>query len=547
MSGGRKGDESSTDESSNGWRRRPILQALGAGSALSVVGAGAAAADEHTDEDGVDPDDGRLRCGDWREGALTEDDETGLRSDQHHQDTYPIDARAGDTLRVNVDLYESSASPYLYLLDPDGEVIAESAGAGDRYHTFVEHRIETDGEYTAVVTSDEPESFFEYEVYVNCFRGEGELRCGDRVREALTEDDETGFRSDQHYHDTYTFQGTVGDTIFLDMWVEGDEDGNGEGSFPYLYLLDPNGNVVAEGDEGFEWDSFLSYDIELAGEYTILATSLHEETFFEYDLFVECFRPPPSIECGETVWGSLDDALFESEHVFQAQARDEVTVRVTAADEDVNPYLLLLDSDWNVVAQDDDSGEGLNPLIEDYTIQRPGQYTIIVAGYWDDFFEYELELTCEEGPPLETEPIECGEVVNGALTENDETGFRGTAPFDAYSIRCSPDTFLAISMATDEGDPYLYLLDPDGNVVAEDDDSGGGLNSLIAYRTDRAGEFTIIATSLWGGFGEFPEFEDGNGDEPAEEGDVGPFNGDHDDEFPGSFFEYELELVCCRR
>lgn len=413
-----QGSDPDADASRAGWRRRPILQALGAGSALSVAGIGRTAADDRPSagEDDSAPADGRIRCNDSRE-------------------------------------------------------------------------------------------------------------------EALTEDDETGFRSDRHYHDTYTFEGTVGDTIFVDMWTDA------EGTFPYLYLLDPNGNVVAEGDEGFEWDSFLSYDVELAGEYTIVATSVHEETFFEYGLFVSCFRPPAPIECGETVRGSVDDVLFESQHVFQARARDEVTIGVTADDEDADPYLMLLDPDWNVVAQDDDSGEGRNPLIEEHLIQRPGQYTILVASYWDDAFEYELELACEEGPPLETESVECGDVVSGALTEDDETGFRGTAPFDAYSFSSSPDTFLAVSMTTDGGDPYLYLLDPDGNVVAEDDDSGGELNSLIAYRTETGGEYTVIATSLWGGFGDFPELEDG------EEND----GSDDPDEFPGSFFEYELELVCCSR
>ena len=74
---------------------------------------------------------------------------------------------------------------------------------------------------------------------------------------------------------------------------------------------------------------------------------------------------------------------------------------------------------------------------------------------------------------------------------DDETGFRGTAPFDAYSFEA--DTFLVSSITTDEGDRSLYLLDTDGNVVVEDDDSGGGLNSLIAHRTETGGEYTIIA------------------------------------------------------
>jgi len=44
-------------------------------------------------------------------------------------------------------------------------------------------------------------------------------------------------------------------------------------------------------------------------------------------------------------------------------------------------------------------------------------------------------------------------------------------------------------------DPYLVLVDPSGQKVAEDDDSGGNLNALIIYRPAATGEYQIRATS----------------------------------------------------
>lgn len=45
-------------------------------------------------------------------------------------------------------------------------------------------------------------------------------------------------------------------------------------------------------------------------------------------------------------------------------------------------------------------------------------------------------------------------------------------------------------------DPFLRLLDPSGNQVAADDDSGGGLNSMIFYRANNTGTYRIVCTTL---------------------------------------------------
>ena len=43
-------------------------------------------------------------------------------------------------------------------------------------------------------------------------------------------------------------------------------------------------------------------------------------------------------------------------------------------------------------------------------------------------------------------------------------------------------------------DPYLRLEDTKGNVLKEDDDSGGGLNAWITFRPRRTDSYVIIAT-----------------------------------------------------
>lgn len=54
----------------------------------------------------------------------------------------------------------------------------------------------------------------------------------------------------------------------------------------------------------------------------------------------------------------------------------------------------------------------------------------------------------------------------------------------------------------DQIDPYLYLEDSTGKVVALDDDGGGGLNAKIVFTPAKNGEYKIICTTFGGQSGE---------------------------------------------
>jgi len=88
--------------------------------------------------------------------------------------------------------------------------------------------------------------------------------------------------------------------------------------------------------------------------------------------------------------------------------------------------------------------------------------------------------------------ITFGQTVEGVLSS--ETGTV------EYTFAGEQGQFVRITMLqVDSMDPYLRLLDADGNVLAEDDDSAGSLNSRIGpYRLPANGTYTIVATSLGG-------------------------------------------------
>jgi tetratricopeptide (TPR) repeat protein len=75
-----------------------------------------------------------------------------------------------------------------------------------------------------------------------------------------------------------------------------------------------------------------------------------------------------------------------------------------------------------------------------------------------------------------------------------------------YEVKLFARKTYAILMASPSQkalDPYLLLEDADGQHLAEDDDSGGGLNARIIYRVFRDGVYRIRATSFNAGLGDF--------------------------------------------
>src|SRR5262249_47491617 len=60
-----------------------------------------------------------------------------------------------------------------------------------------------------------------------------------------------------------------------------------------------------------------------------------------------------------------------------------------------------------------------------------------------------------------------------------------------------------IDMKSTAFDSYLYLEDPDGSALVEDDDSGGKRDARIIHKATKTGKHRIIATELGNKSGEF--------------------------------------------
>lgn len=69
--------------------------------------------------------------------------------------------------------------------------------------------------------------------------------------------------------------------------------------------------------------------------------------------------------------------------------------------------------------------------------------------------------------------------------------------YKLFTVKLEAGKTYRIDHMSDDFDAFLFLEDPDGKTLAQDDDGGEGLNSRIVYKASAAGTYRVIATTLF--------------------------------------------------
>jgi plastocyanin len=273
----------------------------------------------------------------------------------------------------------------------------------------------------------------------------------------------------------------------------------------YLVLEDPDGTVVAQNDDrSSDLNSRIVHSLSQSGTYTIWCSSFSENATGTYELTLEEAEGGEdlrSIAYGETKTGAIDAADGTAPEYgglaepvsFDGEEGD--TVEITMTSEEFDTYLVLADPDGTVVAQNDDGAGSLDSRIV-HTLSQSGSYTIWCSSFSENATgTYELSLATVSEEQLDLESIAYGETREGFVDATD-----GNAP--EYGGLAEPVTFegeegdpVEITMTSEVFDTYLVLEDPDGNVVAQNDDGAESFNSRITRTLSQSGTYTIWCSS----------------------------------------------------
>jgi Ca2+-binding EF-hand superfamily protein len=152
--------------------------------------------------------------------------------------------------------------------------------------------------------------------------------------------------------------------------------------------------------------------------------------------------------------------------------------------------------------------KGLPPWFKDLDKDENGQITLHEwrAGgkKLSEFRDFDLNhdglITAEEVLQVLNRPFEltfegCRAEYRGAIEETDEK-YRGRKCYRIFTVRMEQGKTYQIDHMSKAFDAYLYLEDSEGELLAENDDGGEGLNSRIIFRAETTAIYRLIATSV---------------------------------------------------
>jgi hypothetical protein len=186
-------------------------------------------------------------------------------------------------------------------------------------------------------------------------------------------------------------------------------------------------------------------------------------------------RLSPDIAMTGTVAGGVSTQLYS----LRGNAEESVTVTMSADDNDLDGFLILLDANGTVIAYNDDAhADTLDAAIESVALPSTGDYLIMATTFenLDEFLSlslpdpqnYTLQATgfTDEAPsPLQltTVPIGYGETVTVESTAEQPVHYL------TFEGRAG-DTVDVVARRVQGIDPMLHIFGPDGARVAFDDD-----------------------------------------------------------------------------
>ncbi len=479
-----------------------------------------------------------------------------VNSDGRRYAMWSFMGQAGQSVQITMQSGELDS--YLILQDQNGNELQRNDDGGGGLNSRIDYTLPYSGAYRIMAMSFRTSGviFGTYTLSVvgGAMMGQqplvqnmanpsgvvGTIGIGQQAQGVLSMGDA---RWDNKPFQAYNFQCTAGQTFTMSLQSSWDN---------YALVFDPMGNVVARDDDsGGNLNARVTYTCATTGTYRLAVSVFSTSTTpGPYTMQVtgsgmagaQMANPSGvvgTIQAGQQAQGVLSnaDARWDNKpfqaYNFQCSAGQSFRMDILS---DWDNYALVFDPMGNVVARDDDSGEGLNAQIN-YTCTVTGMYRLAVTMYSTSTNPgpYTMQVTAMAGPsapviqptqPVITQPtqpvisqptpgvtlpqpavsgtiaaagqvasIGYGQLMQGRLEQGDQTMNDGTFA-DVWTFQGNAGQTVTIDVMSDDFDAYAQLLDAAGNRLAEDDDSGGNLNSRITFTLPATGQYQIVVNNF---------------------------------------------------
>jgi hypothetical protein len=296
-------------------------------------------------------------------------------------------------------------------------------------------------------------------------------------------------------------------------------------------VIDPDGRTLAYNDDrspsirDSRLGAFDSAIQELAlpgaGVYIIRVGSYNNTGIGEVEVLVESATTttssvnPATITDSEIVVGSLTPGGTFA-YSFTAGEGEQVTIAVRDISGTLDPRLLLMDSQFSLLAENDDHAsddpalDQFDPKIEDFIAPTAGTYNLLVSdfggaegafqvvilrggGRVSDFTTLEpINPAGIQPPPDDPNAI----ILGSAVTLNLDGENAGARTFYGVTGQQITITARANNAASQGIDVYITIFDPSGRALAFNDDHGTG-DLALGQRDARITTLTLPANGAY--------------------------------------------------
>lgn len=398
--------------------------------------------------------------------AYGETQEGTLNNETHE---WRFEGAAGDT--VSIALNSDEFDPYLELQDAEGMLLTDNDDGGGELNALIAaFTLPTSGTYIILVRSYGGAATGSYTLSLDTvtLTTPGPINIGDEVLSELD--------ADVH---TWTFEGAAGDAVNIAV--------NSEAIDPRVTLLGPDGMIQVEDDDsGGSLNALIrAYVLPTSGLYTIEVRAFSAGGFGSYTLAVTAatIQQESTLALGDQASGQLSSEAA----VWTFEGAEGELIAISVTSDVFDPVMILRGPDSATLKEVDDTGASYDAVLSAYQLPTSGVYTILVRSYWEDESgPYNISLT---QPTLDTP---------GPLTLGQEVFAYLSAESESWTFEASEGDLVSVSLSSPDFDTYVSVSGPDGGVVAENDDSGFGVDSLIGVLAIPAsGTYTVNVSSYF--------------------------------------------------
>jgi len=320
----------------------------------------------------------------------------------------------------------------------------------------------------------------------------------------------SGKITDDAFRAVYTFQGSRGEIVNIQVQrTQGNLD-------PLVVLMDAQNTIVARSDSTGLNAILTLNNITLpqSGVYYLVVTRFGQDrgmTTGSYSLTLQRvgIATDPRIEAGgaipikygDNVVREVGDQAYEQLYTFGALRGDLVTIKLQRISGDLDPLLILADSQGKVllISDDDPASPGtLDAAITNYRIQDSGNYLVLATRFGRESGTSRGSYSLTIKLPA---PEDMGSTPENAILLDYGLTVSGTINTDTlqryYLIQVEPGDVITIDVTRTKGnlDPDVRLYSADmSRVVAQDTGNNGRNAHIDALRIRAAGTYMIVVS-----------------------------------------------------